>query len=234
MCNLYTTLDGDEILRYFRREPPRRDYKPAIGPLQDGPFIRAGGEVVVGQWGLIPSPSPTRTPSTPDGKRRLSTNNCRREGMARSYAFGPSWRAGRRCLIPAWAFVEPYYAPGAAKSVRWQFARADGQPWALAGLWNEWTDHHSGEIVPSYTMITQNCDDHPLLKLMHKPELDEAGQLLAVQDKRTVVPIEQAHWDTWLHGSADEVEALIVVPELGLFEHGAMNPAQQMFLPITL
>ena len=48
--------------------------------------------------------------------------------------------------------------------------RADGAPWALGGIWSEWTDPASGEIVPSYSMITINCDDHPLLARLHRPD----------------------------------------------------------------
>jgi hypothetical protein len=36
----------------------------------------------------------------------------------------------------------------------------------LPGLWDEWNNPETGEVVPSYTMITQNCDGHPLLGLM--------------------------------------------------------------------
>lgn len=254
MCNLYTTLSGEEIVQYFRREhvgdggsgfeldAPQEPYKPIIGPLGQGPFVvgkdtaivRGHRDVVVGQWGLIPSASPKREPSTPDGSRRLSTNNCRREGMAKSYAFGPSWRAGRRCLIPTWSYIEPYWPPGAKKSIRWEFFRADGRPWALAGLWNDWRDHSTGEIVHSFTMITQTCDGHPLLSLMHKPVLGVDGQPIENQDKRTVVPIWEGDWDTWLNGSAEEAEALIVVPALEVFRHQAQDTAERLQLPAFL
>ncbi|WP_332836016.1 hypothetical protein [Delftia acidovorans] len=44
-----------------------------------------------------------------------------------------------------------------------------GQPAALAGLYSEWTDPETGELVPNYTMITQLADGHPVLSLMHRP-----------------------------------------------------------------
>lgn len=52
----------------------------------------------------------------------------------------------------------------------WRFRRRDGDLWGLAGLYNEWTDPVTGEIVPRYTMRTLNCDGHPLLSRMHKPD----------------------------------------------------------------
>ncbi|RYF29946.1 MAG: DUF159 family protein [Comamonadaceae bacterium] len=171
--------------------------------------------------------------------RPMSTNNCRREGMAKSWTFGPAWRAGQRCLIPARMFQEPYWGPYEApfaKSIAWHFERADGMPWALAGLYSEWTDRETGEVVPNYTMLTQNCDAHPLMKLMHKPEKDMAGVMLPLdkQDKRSVVPIEPKHWDAWLHGSVEQAEALIGLPDLECIRHRAVDAARQIDLPIQL
>ena len=104
----------------------------------------------------------------------------------------------------------------------------------LGGLWSEWIDHATGELVPNYTMLTMNCDAHPLLKLMHKPEKDKDGNVLPPerQDKRTVVPIERADWDVWLNGSVDDALSLIQLPPLHRFDHGAADPAKQVDLPI--
>lgn len=38
---------------------------------------------------------------------------------------------------------EPYWGTG--KNIWWRFWREDGEPWALAGLWSEWTDPETGE-----------------------------------------------------------------------------------------
>ena len=83
-------------------------------------------------------------------------------------------------------------------------------------------------------MITQNCDAHPLLKLMHKPERDKLGNVLPPEkhDKRAVVPIEPRHWDQWLNGTVDQAAALIQLPALELFKHAAANPAKHVDLGI--
>lgn len=132
------------------------------------------------------------------------TNNARRETLTTRKTYSEACLSGRRCLIPAVSFAEPYY-PGhdpKVKSISWRFKRSDGELWALAGKWSQWTDPVTGELVPNYSMITQNCDGHPLLALMHKPEIDKAtGLQLQVQDKRAVVPMERANWDEWLHGT---------------------------------
>ncbi|WP_068835256.1 SOS response-associated peptidase family protein [Polaromonas jejuensis] len=155
MCNLYVP-PGYERLGKVNLKGLYGGY---VAPLKPGPYFKPG-DALVGQWAMIPPDSPTRIPSTKDGKKRLSTNNARREGLARSWTFGGPWRRGQRCLIPAETFDEPYYPnhDPKAKSIAWRFARADGEPWMLAGLYAEWTEPGTGEIVPSYTMILRVLD----------------------------------------------------------------------------
>ncbi|WP_421033245.1 SOS response-associated peptidase family protein [Mitsuaria sp. CC2] len=76
----------------------------------------------------------------------------------------------------------------------------------LAGIWNHWTDAETGEIVPSYTMLTCNCDGHPLLGRLHKPDSKLPPDQ---QDKRAVVHLEPSDWSTWLSGSVDQARDLI-------------------------
>jgi putative SOS response-associated peptidase YedK len=227
MCNLYTPPTPPLFSKLFGVELYELAWGSYVAPLKPGPYLKPAGSPEVGQWGMIAPGSKSRVPTG-------QTNNARRETLASRRTYADAWLGGRRCLIPAASFIEPYY-PGhdpKAKSISWQFARADGEPWALAGIWSEWTDPATGEVVPSYSMITQNCDGHPLLSLMHKPELDKAtGVHLTNQDKRAVVPLERTRWDEWLHGSVEQAESLIQLPELGMFSHGAADPAKNIPLP---
>ena len=93
----------------------------------------------------------TRRPDS----RAILTNNARSETVATRPTYR-AWAAGRRCLVPASWYQEPNWETG--RNVWWRMRRADGEPWAIAGLWSEWTDPATGEIVPNYTMITVNCD----------------------------------------------------------------------------
>ncbi|MDO9404891.1 MAG: SOS response-associated peptidase family protein [Polaromonas sp.] len=216
---MYTPTPAPRLALVFDVAEPSGVYLPTVAPLRSGPFVTAS-EAVVGQWGMIPPSSATRTPKTAKGQR-MSTNNCRRESMAKSWTFGQAWRAGQRCLIPAENFDEPNWESG--KNEWWRFSRADGQPWALAGLWSTWVDPETGEVVPSYTMITQNCDAHPLLRRMHKPDPKLAADQ---QDKRAVVPLERDQWDQWLNGSNEQADKLIQLPAEHLFAAGpAARPA---------
>ncbi len=159
-----------------------------------------GPELVVGQWGLVPwfAESP---------KLRYSTNNARFEGIEAKASYKQSWLRGKRCIIPAWSFDEPCWESG--RNVWWTFRRADGNPWGLAGLWNTWTDKETGEIVESYTMLTINADSHPLMSRMHKPDPKFPPDQ---QDKRSVVAIEFADVETWLHGSVEAAANLVCAP----------------------
>jgi putative SOS response-associated peptidase YedK len=232
MCNRYRPASVTYVRDVFgytlikEREPDAAYNTAGIGPWQNGPFVRPEG-LDVGQWGLIPWFSKTRRPTGKLGKP-ISTNNCRIETVATAPSFKGPWARGQRCLIPAVDWDEPYWGTG--RNIWWRFARRDGTAWALAGLWTEWADPASGEIVVSYTMLTQNCDAHPLLALMHKPD----PQLpVDAQDKRTVIPIERNDWDKWLNGTLEEAMTLVKLPEPDLFVHGAADPSQQIDLRVN-
>ena len=141
------------------------------------------------------------------------TNNARSETVASKPTFRAPWARGQRCLIPADSFLEPNWETG--KNIWWRFRRADGAPWGLAGLWNGWTDPVTGEIVQSYTMLTVNADAHPLMSRMHKPDPRLAPD---AQDKRSVVVIEPADFDTWLTGTPIQARALIRLAPLERFD----------------
>ena len=240
MCNVYEPATEDYLQAEWTRfqasgitgaPPSSMAYKLRLGPRDTGPFITSH-DVMLGQWGMIRPNAPTRTEKDPKG-RPLMTNNARSETMATRATFRDPWKNGQRCLIPATSWDEPYWGNNAFNTW-WRFHRQDGDAWMLAGLWNTWTDKATGEVVPSYTMITMNCDAHPLLKLMHKPEKDKEGTILPPekQDKRTVVPIDAADWSLWLTGNAEDALSLIQLPLMRLFKHAAVDPAKQVDLPI--
>ncbi|MCX7240823.1 MAG: SOS response-associated peptidase family protein [Burkholderiales bacterium] len=223
MCNLYSPVGPQKISMAYAVAAPVGEYAATVAPLKPGPIV-VPGRAIVAQWGMIPPHTHSRIPTLPNGQR-MSTNNARRERMASAPTYRAAWRMGQRCIIPAESFDEPYWGTG--KNIWWRFWRVDGEPWALAGLWSEWVDPQTGEVVPSYTMITQNCDGHPLLGLMHKPDPKLPPDQ---QDKRTVVSLEREDWEQWLHGSPEQAQDLIRVPELELFKHAAADPAKQLDL----
>jgi putative SOS response-associated peptidase YedK len=235
VCNLYAPSGPEKIAMRFAVAAPVGAYGTTVAPLGQGPIVIQSAELhsagqkrraVVAQWGLIPPNALTRTPAMANGQR-LSTNNARRERLATAPTYRNAWLQGRRCIIPADSFDEPNWTSG--KNMWWRFWRADEQPWALAGIWSEWTEPQTGELVLSYSMITQNCDGHPILGLMHKPDpLLPADQ----QDKRAVVSLEQSDWDAWLHGDTEQAKALIRLTAPQQIRHGAAAPNEVRQLPL--
>lgn len=215
MCNLYGSTKEEGVRKYWR---PRNELGwpgGVIGPRKPGAFIRRARddvgysrELVVGRWGLIPWFS-----KTPDIK--FATNNARSEELTSKASFKDPWARGQRCIIPADWFNEPNWESG--KNVWWRFQRADGEPWGLAGLWATWVDKPTGVIHESYTMLTINADDHPLMSRMHKPD-PKLGP--TEQDKRSVIAIELADVDQWLAGTPEEARALLKAPAMELLEAG--------------
>ena len=215
MCNRYTSPEAGDMERHFHLDGRTPWRGGEVFPRGQGPFVRAAHdlpnphrELIVGQWGLVPWFA--KTP-----KLTYSTNNARAEELAAKATFKHPWARGQRCVIPALSFDEPNWESG--KNVWWRFRRADGQPWALAGLWNTWTDKASGEIVESYTMLTLNADRHALMCRMHKPDHKLAPDQ---QDKRSVVSIEFDDLDTWLAGPADDAAKLVRLSPIEVFDAG--------------
>jgi putative SOS response-associated peptidase YedK len=126
---------------------------------------------------------------------------------------------GQRCIVPATSFDEPNWETG--RNVWWRFTRKYGAPGGLAGLWNTWVNRATGEIHESYTMLTINADAHPLMRRMHKPDPKYGPD---DQDKRSVVAIESAEVDRWLHGKPEQVRQLVAPPSMELIDDA---PASQ-------
>lgn len=237
MCNLYSMAPKEAISLYFRAMvPDEAKLADPVPPFGWSLFLRpaatsgeatgqadgsaAGGgidvadiqlEAVAGQWGLIRPGAPARCEMV--GKRPRATNNARAETVAKLPTFRQAWARGQRCLIPAQWYQEPNWE--SSKNIWWRLRRADGQPWAIAGLWSEWVDPTTGEVVPSYTAITVNCDDHPMLRRLHRPDPERGPD---DQDKRSLVHIEPQRWNEWLHGDAAAASALLRPAPVEMFD----------------
>jgi putative SOS response-associated peptidase YedK len=237
MCNLHRLTPKEDLVAYLRAQMARvrllsYPEKLNVGPFDTGVFFVSDGEGGLigraGQWGMIRPGQKgrieykERPPSKPGGKPRrepMLKNNARIETVATSPAFKDAWREGRRCLIPAEWLQEPNWE--ADKCVWWQLRRADGLPWMVAGIWSEWTDPETGEIVPNFAMLTFNVNSHPLLSRLHRPDKDRStGEPLPLeqQDKRGEAHIEPHSWLTWLEGDIDEAKALLVAPPPAFYD----------------
>lgn len=106
-------------------------------------------ELVMMRWGLIPSWA--KDPSI--GNRMI---NARAETVAEK----PSYRAAysrRRCIVLADGFYE-WSREGDVKTPYF-ISLANGQAFALAGLWEVWNDKESDDSIQSTTLVTTEAND---------------------------------------------------------------------------
>jgi putative SOS response-associated peptidase YedK len=247
VCNLYHVAPENSLESYIRRHLGKvklpESYPPpklAVGPFDTGMFMVSDGEGgLVGrmaQWGMIRpgqqerieyKERPSKRPGGKPVREPMLKNNSRAETVATSPAFRDAWKNGRRCLIPALWLQEPNWESG--RCVWWKLQRAEPLPWMIAGIWSEWTDPSTGELVPNCSMLTFNVNSHTLLGRLHKPEKDRAtGEVLPFekQDKRGEAHIEPPDWMTWLKGDLLQAQALLVAPPADFYDQAdakAMN-----------
>lgn len=196
MCSHYQAVrDAERLRRRFHVDPPDPVGVYDVWPGYTGLFIRRPAEAssgdaavpsreaMTGHFGLIPHWARDET----IGRR---TYNARSETVAEKPSFRDAWRLARHCIIPADAFFEPDWRTGRAVATR--ISLADGQPMGIAGLWTGWKAP-DGTIVRSYTMLTINAADHPMMCQFHKP----------TDEKRMVVILPVAAWDDWLSAPAE-------------------------------
>jgi putative SOS response-associated peptidase YedK len=124
------------------------------------------------QWGLIPS-------WAKDAKIGYSMINARAETVAEKPAFRSALKK-RRCLIPTSGFYE-WKREGKTK-IPMYITMKNGEPFALAGLYEFWKPEGSDMVVKSCTIITTEPNN-----LMEK-----------IHDRMPVI-IKPQSYDTWLN-----------------------------------
>ncbi|WP_431291023.1 SOS response-associated peptidase family protein [Burkholderia cepacia] len=138
-----------------------------------------------------------------------TTMNVRDENLGKSPSYGPAWRAGRRCLIPADWIYEPCYETG--KNVWHRIALTNWRTMCVADIWRTLTSPDGAEHHVM-SMITVNADDHPLMTRMHKPG----------DEKRSVVILRPADYEEWL--TTPNVEAARAMLQLYPAEEMVAEP----------
>ncbi|HEY9102227.1 SOS response-associated peptidase [Chitinimonas sp.] len=124
------------------------------------------------------------------------TYNARMETVAELPSYKPAWTASRFCLIPMCGFCEPCYESGQPE--RWQIGMEDDAAFAVAGIWSWWRNPHTQQGEASFSMLTINADEHPLMRRFHAPG----------DEKRMPVIIHPENYDRWLSATPEQARAL--------------------------
>lgn len=147
------------------------------------PIVRRGQDgsptACLASYGMVPRRH------IPPGVKPFDTMNARAESLGERRSFAPAWRRLQLCAVPMAWFYEPCYESG--RAVRHAIGMRDDSLFYVAGLWREWTEA-DGSLSSSFTQITINADDHPLMSRMHKPD----------DEKRSLVVIAPEEVEDWL------------------------------------
>ena len=116
-------------------------------------------------WGLIPH-------WVKDTKQAQlmwnQTLNARGESIFEKSSFRTSAK-NKRCLIYLDAFYEHHHAHG--KTFPYHIAMKDGSPLSIAGLWDEWVNKETGEIINTCTIVT-TVGNKTLTRIHNNPKLE--------------------------------------------------------------
>jgi len=131
------------------------------------------------QWGLVPAWA--KDPAV--GNRMI---NARSETVADKRSFAEAFRQ-RRCLVPASGFYE-WQKIGDAKTPMY-IRRADEQPFAFAGLYEQW----DGGETPLQTFTILTTEPNAMMRAIH--------------DRMPVILLDEDE-DAWLDTAGTSVDVL--------------------------
>ncbi|MEX2125067.1 MAG: SOS response-associated peptidase [Woeseia sp.] len=160
-----------------------------IAPTQLVPVVRDAGaqgrEFVMLRWGLVPFRA--KDPSI--GNRMI---NARAETLAEKPVFRDAYR-NRRCIILADGFYE--WRSETRGKTPYFISLASGDPFAFAGLWEQWTNRDTGELLQTTTIVTT-----------------AANEFLANLHDRMPVVLQTDTASAWLAGEPGVLDAVSANP----------------------
>lgn len=212
MCGRFVSSSGaEDIARYFDIDEVSEqalEHEPNFNtaPTTDVFVVFADGStrrLDTFHWGLVPR----WAKDLKIGNRLI---NARAESVADKPAFRSAFKR-RRCILPADGFYEWNRPEGAGHKQPWFIHRPDGEPYAFAGLWEEWRgnlptaadapdadEQPKGEevTVRSTTIITGTPND----------------RMAELHDRMPVI-LPASAWAQWLDPDTDtEVLQTLLVP----------------------
>lgn len=184
MCGRFTLHhDAESIAERFDVQETAVAVEPRynIAPQQNVPVITAlqSDRILDGfRWGLVPG-------WAKDASVGQKMINARSETLTEK----PSFRTAlvrRRCLIPADGFYEwERHADGSRHPVH--FRLRSGEPFAFAGLWEEWQEPSTNELLRTCAIVTTSANEtvgrvHDRMPVMLARDLEDIWLDMSVRD----------------------------------------------------
>jgi putative SOS response-associated peptidase YedK len=174
MCGRYVQVSTVETIeKRFNVSGEQLELHPQynLGSGNFAPIIldRDKHQIAIGQFGLSPSWSKKRmflfnARSEGDANKENDPNYTGGKGIISKPAFRNSIRS-KRCLIIADAFIEGS-STEKLNNPFLVYLRNHQRPFAFAGIYVDWTDPSSGEIITTFSIITTVTNDL-LAKIPH-------------------------------------------------------------------
>lgn len=141
------------------------------------------------KWGLVPS----WAKDADIGNRMI---NARSETLREKPSFREAFKS-RRCIIPTTGFYEWKKATGGNAKQPFYFYLNDKEVFGFAGLWEEWMDNQTGQLLETCAIITT-----------------EANAVLQPIHDRMPVILKEQDYDEWLDAKVKNTNRLqeILVP----------------------
>jgi putative SOS response-associated peptidase YedK len=169
---------------------PQEAYPGFVAPVVVQSHVSDRVACGLAHFGLIP-------PWAKDRKIGRHTYNARSETAAQKPSFRHAWQHRQYGLVLVDHFFEPSYASG--RAVRWKIELESSDPLGIACLWERWTEPSTGELVVSFSMLTVNADQHPVMRQFHKPG----------EEKRTPVIVAPELFQRWLGADVAQASELM-------------------------
>lgn len=214
MCGRFVSSSApDEVARYFDVDATSEQalaHEPNFNtaPTTDIFVVYEDGSarrLDTFHWGLVPR-----------WAKDLSAGNRMINARAETVASKPAFRhafAKKRCIIPVDGFYEwKAPAPGTRTKQPYFIHRPDGEPYAFAGIWEQWQGPGPGgedTTVRSTAIITGAAN----------------GAMSTIHDRMPII-LAPSEWSTWLSPEVQDLDLLgrLLVPAPdGLIEMHAVS-----------
>jgi putative SOS response-associated peptidase YedK len=190
MCGRYSITTNPEAMRRlfaFLNATPNIRPRYNAAPTDELPVVRldreGNRELAMLRWGLIPL-------WAEDPKIGYSTINARSETVATKPAFREAFRK-RRCLVPTDGFYE--WAKVGSEKQPYRITMKDGEPFAMAGLWEWW--RRGEQRIESFTIIVTAANE------LSRP----------IHDRMPVI-LHPDTWEAWLTTKDAETASALLQP----------------------
>lgn len=189
MCGRYTNAaKKEQIRKEFQAKvveafPNKPRYNIAPAQMIDV-VIESEKERIISQlkWGLVPSWSK-------DASTSKGLINARAETLTEKPSFREAFKS-HRCIIPTTGFYE-WAKKGISAKQPFYFYLKDKEVFGFAGLWDEWLDKQTGELLETCTIITTTANE--VLKPVHP---------------RMPVILKSTSYDEWLDAKVKDTNKL--------------------------